>query len=50
MSLSAGVNSWNDIFADRNVINCGYGWDRLGNMMWRMMHQELTASTRNTSS
>lgn len=37
----AGVNSWNDIFADRNVINCGYGWDRLGNMMWRMMHEEL---------
>lgn len=37
----AGVDSWNDIFADRNVINCGYGWDRLGNMMWRMMHEEL---------
>ena len=37
----AGVNSWNDIFADRNVVNCGYGWDRLGNMMWRMMHEEL---------
>ncbi len=37
----AGVDSWNDIFADRNVVNCGYGWDRLGNMMWRMMHEEL---------
>ena len=37
----AGVDSWNDLFADRNVINCGYGWDRLGNMMWRMMHEEL---------
>lgn len=37
----SGVDSWNDIFADRNVINCGYGWDRLGNMMWRMMHEEL---------
>ena len=37
----AGVDSWNDLFADRNVVNCGYGWDRLGNMMWRMMHEEL---------
>ena len=37
----AGVDSWNVLFADRNVLNCGYGWDRLGNMMWRMMHEEL---------
>lgn len=37
----AGVESWNELFGGLNVINLGYGWDRLGNMMWRLIHGEL---------
>jgi len=37
----AGVDSWDDLFKDYNVTNIGYGWDRLGNMMWRVMHEEM---------
>ncbi|MCQ2163401.1 MAG: SGNH/GDSL hydrolase family protein [Bacteroidales bacterium] len=37
----SGVDSWESLFGDRNVINLGYGWDRLGNMMWRVLHEEF---------
>ena len=37
----SGVDSWNDLFDGHNVINLGYGWDRLGNMMWRAIHEEF---------
>jgi len=41
----AGVDSWNDLFAGHNVINLGYGWDRIGNMMWRAIHEEFDGYT-----
>ena len=40
-SWHAGVEAWNGLFGTMNVTNLGFGWDRLGNMMWRVMHEEM---------
>ncbi|MGM9759680.1 MAG: SGNH/GDSL hydrolase family protein [Parabacteroides sp.] len=32
---------WQQQFAGKRVVNMGYGWDRLENMSWRILHGEL---------
>lgn len=36
-----GQDSWKKYFAARNVLNAGYGWDRIENVLWRVYHGEL---------
>lgn len=36
-----GVVEWDPLFADRRVINLGYGWDRTENVLWRLTHGEF---------
>lgn len=32
---------WQKLFKGKKVVNMGFGWDRLENMMWRIIHGEL---------
>lgn len=32
---------WNKLFKRRRVVNMGFGWDRIENVLWRMRHGEL---------
>lgn len=32
---------WQKLFKGRKVVNMGFGWDRLENIMWRIIHGEL---------
>lgn len=32
---------WQKLFKGKRVVNMGFGWDRLENMMWRIIHGEL---------
>jgi len=34
-------NAWASVFANRRVLNLGFGWDRTQNMLWRLDHGEL---------
>lgn len=36
-----GDDSWNALFGERRVMNMGFGWDRIENMLWRIYHGEL---------
>lgn len=36
-----GDDSWNELFANRKVMNMGFGWDRIENILWRIYHGEL---------
>ena len=36
-----GVAEWERLFADRRVVNLGYGWDRTENVLWRLTHGEF---------
>lgn len=33
--------AWQKLFKGKRVVNMGFGWDRLENMLWRVMHGEL---------
>ena len=35
------VQVWNELFANRKVMNMGFGWDRIENILWRIYHGEL---------
>lgn len=37
----AGQQAWNKLFHGRKVINMGFGWDRIENLLWRIEHGEL---------
>jgi lysophospholipase L1-like esterase len=37
----AGIDSWNKYFGKKEVINMGFGWDRIENVLWRVYHGEL---------
>lgn len=42
--LSARVNgkqAWEKYFGSKNVVNMGFGWDRIENVLWRVYHGEL---------
>ena len=32
---------WQKLFKDKSVVNLGYGWDRIENIQWRVLHGEL---------
>lgn len=32
---------WQKLFKGRTVVNMGFGWDRIENVMWRIIHGEL---------
>ena len=32
---------WQELFRGKRVVNLGYGWDRIENMQWRILHGEL---------
>lgn len=37
-----GIESWNQYFEKkRAVVNMGFGWDRIENVLWRVYHGEL---------
>ncbi len=36
-----GAASWKELFGERPVLNCGFGWDRTQNVLWRLDHGEL---------
>jgi lysophospholipase L1-like esterase len=37
----SGIGSWNKYFGSGDVVNMGYGWDRIENVLWRVYHGEL---------
>ncbi len=40
-SISRGPESWEQLFAGYKVLNFGFGWDRVENVLWRVNHDEL---------
>ncbi len=36
-----GKNAWDKYFVDKQVVNMGFGWDRIENVLWRVYHGEL---------
>ena len=32
---------WQKLFRGKSVVNLGYGWDRIENVQWRVLHGEL---------
>jgi len=36
-----GDDSWKKLFGKRRVMNMGFGWDRVENILWRIYHGEL---------
>lgn len=40
-----GINVWKQLFADRSVMNLGFGWDRTCNVLWRLRHGEFAGQT-----
>ncbi|MDQ2719228.1 MAG: SGNH/GDSL hydrolase family protein [Bacteroidota bacterium] len=39
--VTRGEKEWNKYLAPLKVQNCGYGWDRIENVLWRIYHGEL---------
>lgn len=40
-SISNGPDSWSAFWRGQNVLNLGFGWDRIENVLWRINHGEL---------
>ncbi|MEN9360430.1 MAG: hypothetical protein RL095_1965 [Verrucomicrobiota bacterium] len=40
-SRTHGPKSWEELFGQRRVLNLGFGWDRIQNMLWRLDAGEL---------
>lgn len=36
-----GGKTWKNLFGKRKVINLGFGWDKIENVLWRIYHGEL---------
>ena len=39
--ITYGLEVWNEFFANRSVLNLGFGYDRVQNMLWRLEHGEM---------
>lgn len=40
-----GKISWGNFFSGKKVLNMGFGWDRIENVLWRIQHGELDGIT-----
>ncbi len=40
-TLHRSKEAWNSLFAPYRVLNLGFGWDRMQNVLWRLDHGEL---------
>ncbi|WP_128544582.1 SGNH/GDSL hydrolase family protein [Larkinella soli] len=40
-AITTGSDSWEAVMAPQGVMNLGYGWDRVENVLWRVYHDEL---------
>lgn len=40
-SRVSGKDSWKKLWKGREVVNLGFGWDRIENVLWRIYHGEL---------
>ena len=38
-----GQTSWDELFQGKRVVNLGFGWDRVENVLWRVQNGELLA-------
>lgn len=38
---ATGAEAWDKTFGTTEVLNMGYGWDRIENVLWRVYHGEL---------
>lgn len=38
---NVGVDSWDSLWKGKEVLNLGFGWDRIENALWRIQHGEL---------
>jgi lysophospholipase L1-like esterase len=36
-----GINAWEKYFGGKPIVNMGFGWDRIENVLWRVYHGEL---------
>ncbi|HVU53762.1 MAG TPA: SGNH/GDSL hydrolase family protein [Puia sp.] len=39
--INRGITSWNKYFKPLNVVNLGFGWDKVENVLWRVYHGEF---------
>lgn len=42
------AESWHDVFGPHRVLNLGFGWDRIQNVLWRLDHGEMAALSPQT--
>ncbi|MBO5724213.1 MAG: hypothetical protein J6S58_05230 [Lentisphaeria bacterium] len=40
-NVNYGQGHWDEVFAGKNVLNLGYGFDRIQNVLWRIENGEL---------
>ena len=40
-AVANGTKSWSKYLGQRKVLNMGFGWDRIENVLWRVYHGEL---------
>lgn len=40
-AIRNGPKAWAELFGTRRVLNLGFGWDRIQNVLWRLDHGEL---------
>ncbi|MEG1579905.1 MAG: SGNH/GDSL hydrolase family protein [Bacteroidaceae bacterium] len=38
----SGAKSWKKLFGKKRVVNMGFGWDRIENVIWRIEHGQLS--------
>lgn len=39
--INRGITSWNKYIKPLNIVNLGFGWDRVENVLWRVYHGEF---------
>ena len=39
--INRGITAWNKYFKPLNIVNLGFGWDRVENVLWRVYHGEF---------
>src|SRR5581483_10812370 len=39
--INRGITAWNKYFKSLNIVNLGFGWDRVENVLWRVYHGEF---------